>query len=92
MELVVAQLLLKSFLKEDFNFTPYNTISYLVAGPLMEGAQFGSDVIEIPRPCGLDDNSDKGAPPRKRPKKRSVVADEEEPVPKKRGTEYICID
>lgn len=32
-EHVVAALLLSGALKEDFLFTPYNTISYVVAGP-----------------------------------------------------------
>ncbi|XP_037092524.1 ATP-dependent DNA helicase Q1-like [Pollicipes pollicipes] len=32
-EAVVAYLLTEAYLKEDFSFTPYRTISYLVAGP-----------------------------------------------------------
>ena len=31
-ETVVAQLLIEHYLKEDFHFTPYNTISYMNAG------------------------------------------------------------
>ncbi|XP_043202639.1 ATP-dependent DNA helicase Q1-like [Amphibalanus amphitrite] len=32
-EAVLAHLLTESYIKEDFHFTPYKTISYLVAGP-----------------------------------------------------------
>ena len=31
-ETAIAYLLLRGYLKEDFHLTPYNTISYLVAG------------------------------------------------------------
>lgn len=31
-ETVLAHLLLEGYLKEDFHFTPYNTISYLLPG------------------------------------------------------------
>lgn len=35
-ENIVAFLILDGFLKEDFHFTPYSTISYIVAGPKAE--------------------------------------------------------
>ncbi|XP_027206591.2 ATP-dependent DNA helicase Q1 [Penaeus vannamei] len=35
-ESLVAFLLIDGFLKEDFHFTPYSTISYIVAGPKAE--------------------------------------------------------
>ena len=87
-ELIVANLLLRSFLKEDFNFTPYNTISYLVAGPLMESAKFHGDVIEVPeRLCG-------GKPAqRKQAKKRRADSEDEVPFSQKSSrVECISID
>lgn len=35
-ENIVAHLLLDGFLKEDFHFTPYSTISYIVPGMSVE--------------------------------------------------------
>ncbi|XP_064116589.1 ATP-dependent DNA helicase Q1-like [Macrobrachium nipponense] len=35
-ENIVAFLILDGFLKEDFHFTPYSTISYIIAGPKAE--------------------------------------------------------
>ncbi|KAK7084817.1 hypothetical protein SK128_005772 [Halocaridina rubra] len=35
-EIIVAFLIIDSFLKEDFHFTPYNTISYILPGPKAE--------------------------------------------------------
>ena len=32
MESIVAKLLIEGYLKEDFHFTPYNTISYILPG------------------------------------------------------------
>ena len=89
-ELVVANLLLKSFLKEDFSFTPYNTISYLVAGPLIESARFHGDVVEVPRGlCGKPAQ-------RKQAKKRRPDTDDDgelAPIPKKSvNVECISID
>lgn len=34
MERVVVMMLLNGYLKEDFHFTPYSTISYIVSGKL----------------------------------------------------------
>ncbi|XP_072034174.1 ATP-dependent DNA helicase Q1-like [Amphiura filiformis] len=33
MEQIIAHLILEGYLKEDFHFTPYSTISYLIPGP-----------------------------------------------------------
>ena len=86
-ELIVANLLLKSFLKEDFSFTPYNTISYLVAGPTMECTLFRDDTLEVPRRiCGKPAQ-------RKQAKKKRPDTDDDEPAPKKsKSVECIAID
>ena len=51
MEHIVASLLIDGYLKEDFHYTPYNTISYLLPGnrtnirkPLM---------MSVPQPKGV---------------------------------------
>ena len=81
-ELIVANLLLKSFLKEDFSFTPYNTISYLVAGPLIDSTLFRGDTVEVPRRlCGKPSKPAQ----RKQAKKRRPDTDDDddfdEPAP-----------
>ncbi len=48
-ELAIAALLLKGVLKEDFLFTPYNTISYIVLGPTTSKT---SIVIDVPKETG----------------------------------------
>jgi ATP-dependent DNA helicase Q1 len=37
-ELVIAYLMFRGHLKEDFHFTPYSVISYLVVGSRQSGA------------------------------------------------------
>lgn len=44
-ENIVAFLLIDGFLKEDFHFTPYNTISYIVPGPKAEAGVPPSSLI-----------------------------------------------
>jgi len=45
-ETVLAHLLLEGYLKEDFHFTPYNTISYLLPGD-RSAAVDESTVIDV---------------------------------------------
>ncbi len=47
-EMVVAYLLLEGFLKEDFHFTPYSTISYLVAGPRVNSQMLRGGTLTVP--------------------------------------------
>ena len=55
-EAVVAFLLTDGFLKEDFHFTPYSTISYIVAGAkvvLRSNGKIGKDIYyQIPQSTG----------------------------------------
>ncbi|XP_042879108.1 ATP-dependent DNA helicase Q1-like [Penaeus japonicus] len=44
-ENLVAFLLIDGFLKEDFHFTPYSTISYIVAGPKAEAGIAPSPMV-----------------------------------------------
>ncbi|XP_068210020.1 ATP-dependent DNA helicase Q1-like [Palaemon carinicauda] len=44
-ENIVAFLILDGFLKEDFHFTPYSTISYIVAGPKAEAGLSPSTMV-----------------------------------------------
>ena len=86
-ELIVANLLLRSFLKEDFSFTPYNTISYLVAGPLMGSLKFHGDVVEVPdRLCG-----GKLPTQRKQVKKRGPDTDGDKVPTSKKSVNAECI-
>eukprot|EP00095_Tigriopus_kingsejongensis_P001261 maker-scaffold374_size191929-snap-gene-0.37 protein:Tk01261 transcript:maker-scaffold374_size191929-snap-gene-0.37-mRNA-1 annotation:"1-like protein" len=44
-ELILANMLLREFIKEDFAFTPYSTLSYLVQGPRTLNAGHGMEIL-----------------------------------------------
>ena len=47
-ERVIVHLLLEGVLKEEFHFTPFSTISYLVPGPQASSVLKGSKVTTMP--------------------------------------------
>ena len=46
MEIIVAKLLIEGYFKEDFHFTPYNTISYILPGNRSLRSPLNLDVPE----------------------------------------------
>ena len=67
-ETIVSNMILGGYLKEDFHFTPYSTISYLLPNKVSI-----PETYEIPIPITLKSNC-------KVPKKRSLEEIEDEPL------------